>query len=62
MMSSRRTSVVYCRPMGMLLCTLHCHTEIHCTATIEVLTAVLLKALALWDVMLFRMESELPTY
>jgi len=45
----------------MLLCTLHGHTETDCTAAFEVLTAVLLKALALWVVTLFRLESKFPT-
>ena len=61
-MSSRCTSVTYCRPVGMLLCTLHCHTEVDCTATFEILTAVLLKALTLCDIMLCRLDSKLATY
>ena len=61
-MRNHSTSVAYCGPVAMLLCTLHCHTEKYCTATFEVLTAVLLKALPLWDVMLCRLESKLPTY
>jgi hypothetical protein len=59
-MCSHCTSVAYFSPMDMLLCTLHCHTEIDYTATFEVLSAVLLKAQSLWDVMLCRLERKLP--
>jgi hypothetical protein len=61
-MRSRSTFVACCRPVGMLLCTLHCHTELDCTATLVFVTAALLKALALLDVMLCRLESKLLTY